>query len=71
MRYADSRALREKMYRAYMSTGNKGDEYDNKEIIRKLVNDRLALAQLMGYPNYAAFELSHKMRRMPTMFIIC
>ncbi len=63
MRYADSRALREKMYRAYMSTGNKGDEYDNKEIIRKLVNDRLALAQLMGYPNYAAFELSHKMAK--------
>ena len=56
-------ALREKMYRAYMSTGNKGDEYDNKEIIRKLVNDRLALAQLMGYPNYAAFELSHKMAK--------
>lgn len=63
MRYADSRALREKMYRAYMSIGNKGDEYDNKEIIRKLVNDRLALAQLMGYPNYAAFELSHKMAK--------
>ncbi len=63
MRYADSRALREKMYRTYMSTGNKGDEYDNKEIIRKLVNDRLALAQLMGYPNYAAFELSHKMAK--------
>lgn len=63
MRYADSRALREKMYRAYMSTGNKGDEYDTKEIIRKLVNDRLALAQLMGYPNYAAFELSHKMAK--------
>ena len=38
-------------------------EYDNKEIIRKLVNDRLALAQLMGYPNYAAFELSHKMAK--------
>lgn len=63
MRYADSRTLREKMYRAYMSTGNKGDEYDNKEIIRKLVNGRLALAQLMGYPNYAAFELSHKMAK--------
>ena len=63
MRYADSRELREKMYRAYMSVGNKGDEYDNKEIVRKLVNDRLALAQLMGYPNYAAFELSHKMAK--------
>lgn len=63
VRYADSRTLREKMYKAFMSVGNKGDEYDNQEIIRKIVNDRLALAKLMGYPNYAAFELSHKMAK--------
>ena len=42
MRYADSRKLREAMYREYMSVGNKGDEYDNKEIIRQIVNIRLA-----------------------------
>lgn len=63
MRYADDRTLREKLYRAYMSIGNKGDEYDNKEIVRKLVNDRLALAQLMGYKDYAEMELSHKMAK--------
>lgn len=63
VRYASSRALREKMYKAFMSIGNKGDEYDNREIIRKIVNDRLAIAQLMGYPNYAEFELSHKMAK--------
>lgn len=63
MRYADSRELREKMYRAYNSIGNKGDEYDNKEIVRKLVNGRLALAKLMGFQNYAASELSSKMAK--------
>ena len=63
VKYADSRDLREKMYKAFMSVGNKGDEYDNQEIIRKIVNDRLAIAKLMGYPNYAAFELSHKMAK--------
>ena len=32
MRYIASRKLRENMYRAYMSIGNKDDKYDNKEI---------------------------------------
>lgn len=63
IRYADSRTLREKLYRAYMSVGCKGDEYDNQEIIRKIVNDRLELAKLMGCPNYATFELAHKMAK--------
>lgn len=63
LRYADSRELREKMYRAYQSISCKGDQYDNQEIVRKLVNNRLALAKLMGYPTYAAFELAHKMAK--------
>ena len=53
MRYSALRGLREKMYREYMSIGNKGDEYDNKEIIREIVNIRLEIARLMGYTNYA------------------
>lgn len=63
MRYADSRALREQMYRAYLSIGNKGDEFDNKEIVRRIVNIRLQLANLLGYPDYASYELSHKMAK--------
>ena len=35
MRYSDKRDLREKMYREYMSVGNKGDEFDNKDIIKR------------------------------------
>lgn len=65
LRYSDRRDLREKMYREFMSVGNKGDEYDNKEIIRKIVNIRLQIAQLLGYKNYAEYELSHKMAKNP------
>lgn len=65
LRYSDRRDLREKMYREYMSVGNKGDEYDNREIIRKIVNTRLEIARLMGYKNYAEYELSHKMAKTP------
>ena len=63
MRYSALRGLREKMYREYMSIGNKGDEYDNKEIIRKIVNIRLEIARLMGYANYADYK--HTMAKTP------
>lgn len=65
LRYADKRDLREKMYREFMNIGNKGDEYDNKDIIRKIVNIRLQIAKLLGYKTYAEYELSHKMAKTP------
>lgn len=65
MRYSALRGLREKMYREYMSVGNKGDEYDNKEIIRKIVNIRLEIANLMGHANYADYKLKHTMAKTP------
>ena len=63
MRYADKRDLREKMYREYMSVGNKNDEFDNKDIIKRIVNIRLEIARLMGFNNYADYSLEHKMAR--------
>lgn len=65
MRYAASRKLRETMYREYMSVGNKGDQYDNKEIIRQIVNIRLEIARLMGYNTYAEYSLKHTMAKNP------
>ncbi len=65
LRYADKRDLREKMYREFMNIGNKGDEYDNKDIIRKIVNIRLQITKLLGYKTYAEYELSHKMAKTP------
>ena len=66
MRYSDRRDLREKLYCAYMSVGAKGDEFDNQEIIRKIVNIRLEIAQLMGHKNYAEYVQEHKMAKNPT-----
>ena len=65
MRYADKRELRERLYRANMSIGGKDDEFDNKEIVRRIVNIRLEIARLMGYKNYAEYELEHKMAKNP------
>lgn len=63
MRYADKRELREQLYKAYMKVGNAGDEYDNKEVVRQIANKRLELAKLLGYSDYAAYELKDKMAR--------
>lgn len=65
MRYSAIRHLRETMYREYMSIGNKGDEFDNKDVIRKIVNIRLQIARLMGYPDYASYKLKHTMAKEP------
>lgn len=65
MRYSDIRELREKMYNEYMSIGNKEDEYDNKSIVKQIVNKRLETARLLGYNNYAEYRLKHTMAKTP------
>lgn len=65
MKYADKRELREKMYRAYTSRGNRGNEYDNNEIVKKIVALRLEKAHLLGYQTYAEYVLSNRMAQTP------
>lgn len=61
MMYADRRDLREKLYRAYNTLGVKGNEYDNRDIVRKIVNLRMELAQLLGYHTFADYVLKRRM----------
>ena len=61
MKYADNRDLREELYMAYNLRAFKGDEFDNREIVKTIVNLRLEIAQLMGYKNYADYVLERRM----------
>jgi peptidyl-dipeptidase Dcp len=61
MKYADDRELRKELFMAYMSKSFKGDEFDNRHNIKKIVNLRLELARLLGYKNYADYVLERKM----------
>lgn len=65
MQYSEIRELREKLYRAYMTKCTKNNEYNNFEVCRKLVNLRMELAQLLGYPNYATYVLKNRMAESP------
>lgn len=66
LQYSDRRELREKMFNAYISRGNRDNETDNKEVVNKLVRLRLEKARLMGYPTYAAFVLDDRMAKTET-----
>lgn len=62
MTYAANRELRRELYMAYNTKCSRpGSEYDNQEIVRKLVNLRMAIAQLLGYDNYAEYTLKERM----------
>ena len=63
LQYADNRALREKMYKAYINRGNNNDENDNKQVIADIVKLRLEKAQLLGFDCYANFVLDNTMAK--------
>ncbi len=59
--YSDSRDLREKLYKGYISRGNNGDGFDNKQVINDMVRLRSEKAKLLGYENYADYVISDQM----------
>ncbi len=65
MASTEDRALREKMFNAYASRGNNGNENDNKELILKMMALRVEKAKLLGYDNPAQMILADKMAGNP------
>lgn len=59
--YSTRRDLRKKIYDAYTNQCNLGDQYDNKNLVKKISNLRLKRAQLLGYKNHADFVLEENM----------
>ena len=52
MRHACNRALREEVYRTYITRASNGD-LDNTPIINQILKLRLEKAKLLNYNNYA------------------
>ena len=61
----EDRAKREEVFKAYSSRGNHGDGNDTNAIVLEVLKLRAEMAQLLGYPNFAAFQLSNKMAGTP------
>jgi oligopeptidase A len=67
MQYADHHGLRERMYRAFMTRAAEfgKPEWDNTQIIRKLLDLRAEGATLLGYGSFAEVSLATKMAGTP------
>ena len=65
MASTDDRALRERMFKAYSSRGNNGNENDTKDLIMKMMALRIEKAKLLGYENPAHMILADKMAGDP------
>ncbi len=61
MTYADNRELRRKMYMARNTICTQDNEYNNTDIVKRIVNLRRERAQLLGYRTYADFVLKKRM----------
>jgi peptidyl-dipeptidase Dcp len=65
MTYADNRALRKEMHLAFGSKGFRGNENDNREIIKRIAVLRHQRADLLGYATHADFVLEERMASSP------
>ena len=61
MKYSTNRALRQQLYMAYNTQCTHDDEYNNLEIVQKLVNLRFERAKLLGFNTVADYVLSRRM----------
>ncbi|HKK58701.1 MAG TPA: M3 family metallopeptidase [Salinivirga sp.] len=65
LQFSEKRDLREKLYTAYITRCDHNDEYDNKEILKKMVKLRVEKGQLMGFDTYAHYVLDDRMAKTP------
>ncbi|MFO8001985.1 MAG: M3 family metallopeptidase [Marinilabilia sp.] len=63
--YAENRELREELYRGYFMRGDRDDEFDNKDIIREMVDLRAERAELLGFENHADYVIDVNMAKEP------
>ncbi|MDE7377564.1 MAG: M3 family metallopeptidase [Paraprevotella sp.] len=61
MTYADNRELRRQLYMARNTICTHDNEYNNVEIVKRIVNLRRERAQLLGYRTHADYVLKKRM----------
>lgn len=65
MTYADNRELRKTLALAFGSKAYRGNEHDNREIVKDIVKLRHERANLLGYGSHADFVLEERMAGSP------
>ena len=63
--FSDERDLRKTVWTNYYSRGDNGDEYDNNDLIAKILKLRKERVGLLGHKNYAEWRLQNRMAKTP------
>lgn len=63
--YANNRALREKVWKMFVSRGDNGDKNDNNQIIVQILELRSKRARLLGFETHAHWRLDNSMAKTP------
>ncbi len=63
--FSSRRDLREQAFRAWAMRGQNGNQYDNRALIREVLQLRVEKARLLGYQTYAEYVLADRMARSP------
>ena len=63
--YSNERELRRKVWENYYSRGDNNDEFDNKKVIKNILELRDERVELLGYENYAQWRLQNRMAKTP------
>nr|WP_225421158.1 M3 family metallopeptidase [Sphingomonas parva] len=63
--FADNRALREKVWRAFVNRGDNGGATDTNQTIAEIVKLRADRAKLLGFANHADFRMQDTMAKTP------
>lgn len=61
MTYADNRELRRELYMAYNTKCTHDNACNNLEIVKRIVNTHLEIAQLLGFNDFAEYNLQERM----------
>ena len=69
MQYADNAGLRQEIYTAYVTRASDRathkEEWDNSELMHKILSLRYQLARLLGFKTFAHLSLAKKMAKTP------
>ena len=59
----ENRDLRKRIHEASINRGVRGNAYDNREKVIKIVQLRAKRSELLGYPNFAAYAVEDQMAK--------
>jgi peptidyl-dipeptidase Dcp len=63
--FADNRALREKVWRAFTNRGDNGNANDTNALVARIVKLRADRAKLLGYRSHAEWRMQDTMAKTP------